>query len=635
MTPFVTDYDLHLLAEGRHFRTWEKLGAHLVDLGGTRGVHFAVWAPNAVRVSVIGDFNGWDPDRHPLVLRPEAGVWEGAVPGVGPDALYKYHVVSRVGGYTVDKADPYGFAAELRPGTASRVCDLDTYVWGDRDWMQSRAARQALSAPHSVYEVHLGSWMRVPEDGNRWLTYQEIAPRLVNYVTEMGYTHVELLPISEHPFDGSWGYQTVGYFAPTSRFGSPQDFMYLVDCLHQHGVGVILDWVPAHFPKDEHGVGYFDGTHLYEHADQRQGSHPDWDTAVFNYGRSEVRNFLVSNALFWFDVYHVDGLRVDAVASMLYLDYGRKSGGWVANERGGRENLEAIAFLRLLNERVFAEHPDVLMIAEESTAWPMVSRPAHLGGLGFSLKWNMGWMHDMLDYMARDPLFRSHHHDRITFSLSYAFTENFLLPFSHDEVVHGKGSMLSRMPGTPWERFANLRVLYGYMFGHPGKKLLFMGCDFGQQHEWNHDTSLDWHLLDDPAHAGLKRLVRDLNTLYRGEPAMHEMDCEPDGFEWIDGTDTQRSVVSFLRRGRDRARALLFVCNFTPVPRLNYRVGVPEAGYWQECLNTDATLYGGSGTGNMGGVESNPLPAHGHPQSLTLTLPPLAGMVFRRAHEEG
>ncbi|MFO7692917.1 MAG: 1,4-alpha-glucan branching protein GlgB [Vicinamibacterales bacterium] len=632
--PFVSEYDLHLLAEGRHFRTWEKLGAHLVEVDGVRGVHFAVWAPNAASVSVAGDFNGWDTAVHPLALRPEAGVWEGFVPGAGLGAAYKYHVVSRVNGYTVDKADPYGFAGELPPATASRVCDLQSYAWGDQAWMGTRAPRQALDAPISAYEVHLGSWMRVPEEGNRWLTYGEAARRLADYVHEMGYTHVELLPMSEHPFDGSWGYQTVGYFAPTSRFGPPQEFMGFVDHLHQRGIGVILDWVPAHFPKDEHGVVYFDGTHLYEHADPRQGSHPDWDTAVFNYGRPEVRNFLVSNALFWFEVYHVDGLRVDAVASMLYLDYGRQDGSWVANRHGGRENLEAIDFLRLLNERVYAEHPDVLMIAEESTSWPMVSRPAYVGGLGFGLKWNMGWMHDMLDYMARDPIFRAFHHDRITFSMLYAFTENFLLPFSHDEVVHGKGSMIRKMPGDDWQRFANLRLLYAFMFGHPGKKLLFMGCEFGQWSEWNHDTSLDWGLLADPPHAGLQRLVRDLNTLYRGEPALHQVDFEPSGFEWIDCNDTQRSAVSFLRHGRNRTDTLLFVCNFTPVTRPNYRIGVPVAGVWKERLNTDAAIYGGSGQGNMGGVESNPLPVHGRPHSLSITLAPLGVVVFEQPGRE-
>ncbi|MGE5198540.1 MAG: 1,4-alpha-glucan branching protein GlgB [Rhodospirillaceae bacterium] len=632
--PFVSEYDLHLLAEGRHFRTWEKLGAHLADVDGVRGVHFAVWAPNAGSVSVAGDFNGWDTAAHPLTLRPEAGVWEGFVPGVGPGASYKYHVVSRVNGYTVDKADPYGFASEPPPATASRVCDLRSYAWGDQAWMESRAPRQALDAPISVYEVHLGSWMRVPEEGNRWLTYGEAARRLADYASEMGYTHVELLPISEHPFDGSWGYQTTGYFAPTSRFGTPQEFMGFVDHLHQRGIGVILDWVPAHFPKDEHGIVYFDGTHLYEHADPRQGSHPDWDTAVFNYGRPEVRNFLVSNALFWFEVYHVDGLRVDAVASMLYLDYGRQDGTWVANQYGGRENLEAIDFLRLLNERVYAEHPDVLMIAEESTSWPMVSRPAYVGGLGFGLKWNMGWMHDMLDYMAKDPIFRAFHHDRITFSMLYAFSENFLLPFSHDEVVHGKGSMIRKMPGDDWQRFANLRLLYAFMFGHPGKKLLFMGCEFGQWSEWSHDASLDWDLLADPRHAGLKRLVRDLNTLYRGEASLHQVDFEQSGFEWIDCNDTQRSAVSFLRHGRDRADTLLFVCNFTPVTRPNYRIGVPVAGFWKERLNTDAVLYGGSGQGNMGGVESNPLPVHGRPHSLSITLAPLGVVVFQQPGRE-
>ena len=633
-TPFLSEYDLHLLAEGTHYRTYEKLGAHVATLDGTPGVHFAVWAPNAESVSIIGDFNGWDPGRDAMTNQLGSGIWTRFAPGVEPGALYKYRVASRLGGYVSDRADPCGFGAEIRPQTASRVCELGGYGWGDSGWMSARASRAAPDAPIAIYEVHLGSWQRVPDEGNRWLTYRELAPRLADHVEAMGFTHVELLPVFEHPFDGSWGYQTVGYFAPTSRFGSPQDFMYLVDHLHQRGIGVILDWVPAHFPRDGHGLGYFDGTHLYEHADPRQGQHPDWDTFVFNYGRREVRNFLVSNALFWFEVYHIDGLRVDAVASMLYLDYGRQDGSWVANRYGGRENLEAIEFLRLFNERVYAEHPDVLMIAEESTSWPMVSRPGYVGGLGFGLKWNMGWMHDMLDYMAKDPIFRAFHHDRITFSMLYAFSENFLLPFSHDEVVHGKGAMIRKMPGDDWQRFANLRLLYAFMFGHPGKKLLFMGCDFAQWSEWNHDASLDWGLLADPRHAGLKRLVRDLNTLYRGEPALHQVDFEQSGFEWIDCNDTQRSAVSFLRHGRNRTDTLLFVCNFTPVTRPNYRIGVPMAGFWKERLNTDAAIYGGSGQGNMGGVDSNPLPVHGRPHSLSITLAPLGVVVFEQPGRE-
>jgi 1,4-alpha-glucan branching enzyme len=628
-TALLSEFDLHLLMEGRHYRTYEKLGAHVVDADGKRGVHFAVWAPNARGVAVMGDFNGWNPEGHGMEMRGDSGIWELFAEGLGAGALYKYRVYSRYANYIADKADPYGFAAEVRPQTASRVCDLAGYSWGDQDWMEGRRYKNAPDAPISIYEMHLGSWRRVPEEGNRWSTYRELAHQLAEYVHEMGYTHVEFLPVTEHPFDGSWGYQTVGYFAPTSRFGTPHDFMYLVDHLHQAGIGVILDWVPAHFPRDAHGLGYFDGTHLYEHADPRQGEHPDWNTFVFNYGRNEVRNFLISNALFWFEKYHVDGLRVDAVASMLYLDYGRREGQWIPNRYGGRENLEAVEFLRLLNEQVYGEFPDVMMIAEESTAWPMVSRPVYLGGLGFGFKWNMGWMHDMLDYMSQDAVFRSYHHNRITFSLVYAFSENFILPFSHDEVVHGKGSMIAKMPGDEWQKFASLRLLYGYLLGHPGKKLLFMGGEFGQWAEWNHDQSLDWHLLDQPVHAGLQRWVRDANTFLRGAKPLYERDAEPSGFEWIDCNDAQRSVVSFLRRGRDPKDLVLFVCNFTPVPRHNYRVGAPWGGYWKEALNSDAPLYGGSGQGNIGGVEAAPLPNHGRPYSLNLTLPPLGMVVFQ------
>jgi 1,4-alpha-glucan branching enzyme len=628
-TRLLSNFDLHLLMEGTHYKTYEKLGAHIVNANGVSGVHFAVWAPNAESVSVMGEFNDWNPDRHGMEPRADSGVWELFVEGLGSGALYKYRVRSRFANYIADKADPYGFAAETRPQTASRVWNLAGYSWGDKEWMEWRREKNALDAPVSIYELHLGSWMRVPEDGNRWMSYRELAPRLVQYVHEMGYTHVEFMPVTEHPFDGSWGYQTVGYFAPTSRFGTPHDFMHLVDHLHQAGIGVILDWVPAHFPRDAHGLGYFDGTHLYEHADPRQGEHPDWDTFVFNYGRNEVRNFLISNALFWFDKYHVDGLRVDAVASMLYLDYGRKEGQWIPNRYGSRENLDAVEFLRMLNEHVYREFPAVMMIAEESTSWPMVSRPVHLGGLGFGFKWNMGWMHDMLDFMSKDPVYRCYHHDRITFSMLYAFTENFMLPFSHDEVVHGKGSMIGKMPGDEWRKFANLRMLYGYMFGHPGKKLMFMGDEFGQWAEWNHDKSLDWHLLEYPHHAGLRRWVRDLNTFYRGAPALYDVDYQSSGFEWIDCNDTQRSVVSFLRRGHNPKDVVLFVCNFTPVPRYNYRVGTPGGGYWQEVLNSDAPLYGGSGQGNMGGMEAVPLPIHGRPYSLNLTLPPLGVTVFQ------
>jgi 1,4-alpha-glucan branching enzyme len=624
----LSEFDLYLLAEGTLNRAYDKLGAHLTERNGSHGVHFALWAPNAKLVSVIGDFNNWKPAA--TIMRPSsAGVWESFVPNIGQGTIYKYHVESRDRGYMADKADPYGFAAEIRPQTASRVWDLESYSWHDDSWMASRAKNNSLAAPISIYEVHLGSWKRMPEEGNRWLTYREMAPLLADYVHDAGFTHIEFLPVMEHPFDGSWGYQTIGYFAPTSRFGTPADFMYLVDYLHQHGIGVILDWVPAHFPKDEAGLGYLDGSHLYEHADPRQGEHPDWNTFVFNYGRNEVQSFLISNALFWLDKYHVDGLRVDAVASMLYLDYGRHEGQWIPNRYGGKENLDAIHFLRLLNERVYAAFPDAMMIAEESTAWPQVSRPIYVGGLGFGLKWNMGWMHDVMDYMSQDPVFRSYHHNEITFGLVYAFAENFVLPLSHDEVVYGKGSMLRKMPGDEWQKFANLRLFYGFMFGHPGKKLLFMGDEFGQWSEWNHDASLEWHLIQQPFHAGLRRWVRDLNTFYRGEPLLHELDFNPAGFEWVDCKDSQRSIISFLRRGQTPEDQILFVCNFTPVPRKNYRVGVPREGYWREVLNSDAPLYGGSGQGNLGGLSTVPLPIHARPFSLNMTLPPLGIVAFR------
>jgi 1,4-alpha-glucan branching enzyme len=624
----LSEFDRYLIGEGTHYRAYEKLGAHLTQRDGRHGVHFAVWAPNAKLVSVIGDFNDWNPQ--PSSMRPSAaGVWEAFLPDIGHGARYKYHIESRYSDYKVDKADPYGFAAEIRPQTASRVWNLEDYTWHDDSWMASRTKKNGLGSPISIYEVHLGSWKRVPEEGNRWLSYRELAPLLAAYVHDAGFTHIELLPIMEHPFDGSWGYQTTGYFAPTSRFGTPADFMYLIDYLHQQEIGVILDWVPAHFPRDEAGLGYFDGSHLYEHADPRQGEQPDWNTFVFNYGRNEVQNFLTANALFWLDKYHVDGLRVDAVAAMLYLDYGRREGQWVPNRYGGKENIDAIHFLRALNEHVYAAFPDVTMIAEESTSWPQVSRPTYVGGLGFGLKWNMGWMHDTLNYMSLDPVFRNLHHNEITFSLVYAFAENFVLPFSHDEVVYGKGSMLRKMPGDDWQKFANLRLLYGYMFGHPGKKLLFMSNEFGQWSEWNHDASLEWHLLQEPFHAGLKRWVRDLNTLYRGQPLLHEMDFNPAGFEWVDCTDSQRSIISFLRRGRNPNDQLLFVCNFTPVVRENYRVGVPLDCYWKEILNSDAPLYGGSGQGNFGGLPAAPLPIQGRPFSLNMTLPPLGIVVFQ------
>jgi 1,4-alpha-glucan branching enzyme len=626
----ISQFDLHLLTEGRHYRSFDKLGAHLRTVDGMAGVHFAVWAPNAEQVDVIGDFNGWAKGASPLELRHDAGVWEGFVPGVGGGCLYKYRVVSRVNGYESERADPYGFGAEIRPQTASKVVDLATYRWHDATWMTRREETASLAAPLSIYEVHLGSWKRSAQHG-RWLTYRELADELAHYVRNMGYTHVELLPISEHPFDGSWGYQTIGYFAPTSRFGSPRDFMSFVDTLHQAGIGVLLDWVPAHFPRDGHGLAYFDGTHLYEHADPRQGHHPDWDTLVFNYGRPEVRNFLISNALFWLEKYHIDGLRVDAVASMLYLDYGRHAGEWVPNRFGGHENLEAIDFLRELNAVLYREHPSAITVAEESTAWPMVSRPTYLGGLGFGFKWNMGWMHDMLEYMAHDPIHRSYHHDRLTFSLAYAFAENFVLPFSHDEVVHGKRSMLDKMPGDDWQKFANLRLVYGYQFAHPGKKLQFMGSEFGQRREWNHDASLDWHLAEQPLHVGLQQWVRDLNQLYRGSPPLYERDADEGGFEWIDCNDHQRSVVSFIRRGRNPDDVLLFVFNFTPVPRHGERVGGPVGGFWREVLNSDALVYGGSGLGNAGGVHAVSEPHHGRPYRLDVTAPPLGVVIFHAA----
>jgi len=615
--------DLYLFNEGTHSRLFETLGAH----PGPEGTHFAVWAPEAAWVGVLGDWNGWDATQLPLTLVGQSGIWEGFAPGVGRGAKYKYRIRSKHGHGVMDKADPLALLHESPPRTASVVWDLDT-TWGDAEWMARRAAANALEAPLSIYEVHLGSWQRVPEEGYRALSYRELAPRLAQYVKETGFTHVEFLPVMEHPFHGSWGYQVTGYFAPTARYGTPQDLMYLIDVLHQNGIGVILDWVPAHFPNDPHALAHFDGTHLYEHADPRQGFQPDWKTLVFNYGRHEVRSFLLSSAMLWLDKYHVDGLRVDAVASMLYLDYSRRAGEWVPNRFGGKENLEAIAFLRRLNEDIYLAHRDVQTIAEESTAWPMVSRPTHLGGLGFGLKWDMGFMHDTLQYMALDPVHRKYHHNRLTFRLLYAFNENFVLPYSHDEVVHGKGSMLARMPGDTWQKFANLRLLYGYLFGQPGKKLLFMGNEFGQWAEWYHEVSLDWHLLREPLHQGLKSWVTDLNALYRGEPALHESDCDPTGFTWADCSDADSSVVSFVRHGRSTDTMIFAVFNFTPVPRHGYRLGVPRGGFWREVLNSDSRGYGGSGLGNLGGLQTAPIPAHGRAQSLELVLPPLGALFF-------
>ena len=627
--PFLTEYDLYLFGEGNHTRAYEKMGAQVTTVGGKKGTHFAVWAPNGRRVSVIGDFNGWNPHQHQMSPRGTSGIWECFVPGIGHGELYKYAITSQHNGYSVEKTDPYGFAAEMRPRTASRVWDLSGFAWSDQEWMTHRLHRHSLTAPISIYEVHLGSWMRVPEEGNRWLTYRELADRLTDYVHDMGYTHVEFMPIAEYPFDGSWGYQVAGYYAPTSRFGTPQDFMHLINRLHERGIGVILDWVPAHFPRDQHGLGYFDGTHLYEHADPRLGAHQDWGTFIFNYGRCEVSNFLISNALFWLDKYHIDGLRVDAVASMLYLDYSRKEGEWLPNKYGGRENLEAISFLRRFNERVYAEHPGAMTIAEESTSWPMVSRPTYLGGLGFGLKWDMGWMHDTLSYFAQDPVHRKFHQDQLTFRMLYAFTVHLMLPLSHDEVVHGKKSLLSKMPGDDWQKFANLRALLGYMYAQPGKKLLFMGEEWGQWQEWNHDHSLDWSLLQWGPHRGLQRWVRDLNTLYRAERSMHELDCQPEGFEWVDCNDSDQSVVSLLRKSREPGDCVLFVLNFTPVPRPDYHVGVGAAGRWTEILNSDATIYGGSGMGNMGAASTVPEPCHGRPHALVCTLPPLSILAFK------
>jgi 1,4-alpha-glucan branching enzyme len=622
------DHDLHLFNEGTHYRLYEKLGAHKVTVEGQEGTYFAVWAPNAERVSVIGDFNGWDKGSHRLRPRGQAGIWEEFIAGIQPGALYKFHISSRHNGYRVNKADPFGVHHETPPKTGSVVWELD-YTWGDKQWMAERQQRNSLQSPISVYEVHLGSWMRAPEENGRPLTYRELAPKLAAYVQQMGFTHVELLPVMEHPFYGSWGYQVTGYFAPTSRYGTPQDFMYLIDTLHQHGIGVILDWVPSHFPNDEHGLAYFDGTHLFEHDDPRQRIHPDWDSYIFNYGRNEVRSFLMSSALFWLSVYHADGLRVDAVASMLYLDYSRKAGEWIPNQYGGRENLEAIDFMRRLNEEVYEEHPDVQMIAEESTAWPMVSRPTHVGGLGFGLKWDMGWMHDTLEYMSKDPVHRSYHHDRLSFRMIYAFTENFALPLSHDEVVHGKGSLLSKMPGDEWQKFANLRLLLGSMYGQPAKKLLFMGGEFGQWGEWSHEGSLEWDLLESDRHGGVRRWVEELNRRYRTEPALHELDTDPSGFEWIDASDSANSVLTFVRKARTSSSLILAVCNFTPVPRQNYRVGAPRPGFWEEILNSDAEEYGGGGWGNLGGVEAASIPYHGRPYSLSVTVPPLAVVFFK------
>ena len=626
----LTDFDLHLLSEGTHHRVFEKLGAHRITVGSTTGVHFAVWAPNADRVSLIGDFNSWDGRVNPMRLLVPSGVWEIFIPDLRDGENYKFEIRTKQG-HLLRKSDPFGFAFEVPPQSASIVRDISGYVWRDEAWMQSRREQGGwLTRPMAVYEVHLGSWARIPEEGNRFLTYAELAHRLVPYVKGLGFTHIELMPVMEHPFSGSWGYQVLGFFAPTSRFGPPEDFKLFVDACHKAGLGVILDWVPGHFPRDEHGLARFDGTALFEHADPRQGEHQDWGTLIFNYGRNEVRNFLLSNALFWLDEYHIDGLRVDAVASMLYLDYSRREGEWIPNQYGGRENLDAIAFLQELNRLTHGQHSGSITAAEESTAWGGVSRPVHLGGLGFTYKWNMGWMHDMLKYVSENPVHRRWHHNEVTFSMLYAFTENFILPFSHDEVVHGKGSLLDRIPGDVWQKHATLRTLYGYMYGHPGKKLLFMGDEFGQWNEWSHDKSLDWHVLEEPLHAELRRFVQDLNWHYSAEPALYECDFTHDGFSWIDCNDNENSVISMIRYAHDRLNFLVMIFNFTPVPRHDYRIGVPSPGRYVEILNSDSELYGGSNVGNSGGVDADPVPAHGFAQSLRLTVPPLGCLYLKR-----
>jgi 1,4-alpha-glucan branching enzyme len=628
MVTVLSELDAYLLGEGTHTRLYQVMGAHLNE-GGAR---FAVWAPNARRVSVIGDFNDWNPEANDL--EPDhSGVWHGFVAGARHGHRYKFHVWSNGSEYRMDKSDPFALWCEEPPGTASVLWNLD-YEWHDGEWLAERGRHNGLDRPQSIYEMHLGSWRRVPEEGNRALTYRELAEQLPAYLVDMGYTHVEFMPVMEHPFYGSWGYQITGYFAPSARQGSPQDFMHLIDCLHQAGIAVWLDWVPSHFPGDAHGLAYFDGTHLYEHADPRQGFHPDWQSYIFNYGRNEVRAFLISNAIFWLEKYHIDGLRVDAVASMLYLDYARTSGEWVPNRFGGRENLEAVDFLRALNVAAYGFDESVQVIAEESTAWPKVSRPTWEDGLGFGMKWNMGWMHDTLRYMAKEPVHRRHHHDELTFSLVYAFHENFVLPLSHDEVVYGKGALLNKMPGDDWQRRANLRLLYGYLWGHPGKKLLFMGGEFGQHREWHHDGSLDWHLLDEPAHDGIRRWVQELNRFYRRTPALYALDFDPEGFRWVVGNDRENSVIAFLRRDGNTGNDVLMVGNFTPVPRYNYRLGVPQGGRWREALNSDAGRFGGSGLTGRGWHSTSPLPAHGHYHSICLTLPPLAAVFLVRDSEE-
>ncbi len=627
--PRISDFDLHLFGEGRLYKAYEQLGAQVCTHQDIQGVNFAVWAPNAKRVSVVGDFNEWDGRRHPMRSRGGGGIWELFIPDMNDGVVYKFEILPQNGDAPFLKADPYASSAELRPKTASVVRDLSGYVWRDGEWIAARQNRDPLAQPWSIYEVHLGSWRRVPEEGSRWLTYSELAETLIPYVKDMGFTHIELMPVTEHPFDGSWGYQATGYFAPTSRFGTPSEFMAFVDACHQAGIGVLMDWAPAHFPEDPHGLAWFDGTNLYDHSDPRLGFHPEWNSRIFNYGRTEVKNFLINSALSWFDRYHIDGLRVDAVASMLYLDYARKSGEWIPNKFGGRENLEAVEFLKELNTVAHQEHPGIVMIAEESTAWPGVSKPTYVGGLGFTFKWNMGWMHDTLDYFSLDPIYRRFHQHNVTFGLVYAFTENFVLPLSHDEVVHGKKSLLDKMPGDEWQRFANLRALYGHMWGHPGKKMLFMGCEIGQWWEWNHDDSLQWHLLEYDRHQGLQRYVADLNRLYASQPALHQVDYDWTGFQWIDLHDSDHSTLTYFRRAKDPSDIVVCALNLTPVPREAYRMGVPTAGYYRELLNSDSEAYGGSNMGNAGGVQAEDTPWHGQPCSMVITLPPLAAVFFK------
>ena len=626
---WVTDFDRHLIAQGTHERSYEKMGSHFVTVDGKKGVHFAVWAPNARQISLIGDFNGWNGASHPMDPS-DSGIWTIFMPDLPEHSIYKYRITTHDES-SFDKVDPYGFAMEERPRTGTVVVDLDRYQWNDTDWIGRRAETQSLDRPISIYELHPGSWRKIVDKkwGLRYLTYRELADQLIPYVLEMGFTHIELLPIAEFPFDGSWGYQLLGFYAPTSRFGTPEDFMYFIDQCHQHNIGVILDWVPAHFPKDGAGLNYFDGTHLYSHADPKLGEQKDWGTLIFNYGRNEVRSFLISNALFWLDKYHIDGLRVDAVASMLYLDYSRKEGEWVPNEYGGRENLAAISFLRKTNEVVHGIFPGILTIAEESTAWPMVSRPTYMGGLGFSMKWKMGWMHDTLRYMSKEPIHRKHHHHDMTFGMHYAYHENYVLPLSHDEVVHGKGSLLNKMSGDEWQKFANLRAYFGFMWAYPGKKLLFMGCEFGQWQEWNFEKSLEWEALTAPNHHGVQRLVRDLNIVYQAEPALHEVDFDPEGFAWIDANDTDNSIFSFIRKARSNEHCIIIICNFTPVVRRHYRIGVPASGSYKEIINSDMDIYGGSGVTNPETMVTEDIPFHGHSCSLSLILPPLATIMLK------